>query len=251
MYMLFTVKRAKKTVIIILALFVFYAILKTSTMAIHNTMTDTNNSKVDWNGHFDQFRPTENGYSVLVDLDNMLLFLYEDALEIKSWPVSGGSKEDPSPTGNWEVTGIGNWGSGFGGSWIALNVPWGIYGIHGTVEPWALGKYNISHGCIRMNNEDVAALKVYLSIGVPVHIKQDNAPFRILKDGYVGSDVLLLQMMLMELNYFNSEPDGVFGEETYEVVCQFQADENITVDGTVGSESWYRVLEKIEILNSS
>ena len=83
------------------------------------------------------FLPAEDGYSVMVDLDYMQLTLYENGQVTHSWPVSGGSKNYPSPTGNWRVSDIAHWGDGVGCSWIGLDVPWGRYGIHGTAEPWA------------------------------------------------------------------------------------------------------------------
>lgn len=194
------------------------------------------------------FTPAPEGYSVLIDLDSLTLTLYQDGLEIKSWPVSGGRKEYPSPTGSWVVTDIGSWGSGFGGSWIALSVPWGVYGIHGTVEPWAVGSDNISHGCIRMKNADVAELKAYLRWGVPVQIKHDGAPFRALKDGKVGSDVLKLQKMLKLLGYYQGEPDGRFGSGTLAALRQFQVAERIKVDGIVGWHSWNLLNQRVEEL---
>lgn len=194
---------------------------------------------------FTNFEPSQKGYSVLVDLDVLVLTLYDNGIEIKSWPVSGGSKESPSPTGSWVVTGISNWNEGFGGSWISLSVPWGKYGIHGTVEPWAVGHSNISHGCIRMKNADVAELKKYMSAGVPVHIKYDNAPFRALKDGKVGSDVFELQMMLKLLGYYEGSPDGRFGSGTYRALCRFQTTEQIKVDGIVGKASWSLLHQRV------
>lgn len=249
MFLIFTKKNLVVTMgAILLLLLVLYAGIHISSVAMHNAVSNSGNYKDEWSEHFAEFEPVANGYSVLVDLDYMTLYLYEDGLEFKEWPVSGGSKENPSPVGNWEVTTIENWASGFGGSWIGINVPWGDYGIHGTVEPWAIGNSNISHGCIRMNNDDVAALKAYMSVGVPVHIKHDTAPFRVLRDGDVGSDVLLLQMMLMQLDYYNNGIDGVFSRGTFEAVCQFQSDENITVDGIGGYDTWSRLKEYTENL---
>ena len=49
-----------------------------------------------------------------------------------------------------------NWGGGFGTRWLGLNVPWGIYGIHGTNQPWSIGT-QASAGCIRMFNRHVGA----------------------------------------------------------------------------------------------
>lgn len=232
---------------------IFFSIMLTAARgswelwATHRQMPESDPTADNWcyQSIFDLFTPTMEGYSVLVDLDRQILILYESGKEIKSWPVSGGSKENPSPTGSWIVTDIGNWGKGFGGSWIALNVPWGKYGIHGTVEPWAVGNNNVSHGCIRMKNADVAELKKYVSIGVLVYIKHDTAPLRILMDGKVGSDVVKLQVMLKQLGYYGGTPDGRFGAETYEALCQFQIDAQIKVDGTAGQHSWSLLQERI------
>ncbi len=185
-----------------------------------------------------EFLPAAQGYSILIDLDQLTLTLYEDGEKFKAWPVSGGKKETPSPTGQWQVAGISRWGEGFGGSWLALNVPWGKYGIHGTVEPWFLGKKNVSHGCIRMKNGDVAQLKKYVAVGTPVFIKQDSAPFRILKDGRIGSDVMQLQKMLKTLGYYKGGADGRFGRGTLTALHHFQKAENLKIDGVMGWESW-------------
>lgn len=244
MFLIFTKKKLIIIAVIMFLLsFFLYTGIRISSVAILNAVSNSGNYKEDWSEHFASFEPASDGYSVLVDLDDMILRLYKDGEEFMEWPVSGGSKENPSPVGNWKVLNIENWESGFGGSWIGINVPWGDYGIHGTVEPWAIGNSNISHGCIRMNNDDVAVLKEYMSIGVPVHIKHDTAPFRVLRDGDVGSDVLLLQIMLMQLDYYDSGLDGFFSKGTFEAVCQFQSDENITVDGIGGYDTWSRLQE--------
>ena len=43
------------------------------------------------------------------------------------------------------------------------------YGIHGTDEPESIG-HSVSHGCIRMHNEDVERLYPMVAIGTPVYI---------------------------------------------------------------------------------
>ena len=97
-----------------------------------------------------------------------------------------------------------------------------------------------------MRNEDVAMLKAIISVGTPVHIKYDNIPFRILAKGEIGSDVLLLQVMLMKLDYFSDVPDGMFGISTFNAVLQFQADENLHVDGVVGIQTWSLLQKRSE-----
>jgi lipoprotein-anchoring transpeptidase ErfK/SrfK len=45
----------------------------------------------------------------------------------------------------------------------------GQLGIHGTNQPQLLGT-KVSHGCIRMSNEDITRLAGILPLGVPVEI---------------------------------------------------------------------------------
>ena len=42
-----------------------------------------------------------------------------------------------------------------------------MYRIHGTTEPWSIGRA-VSNGCIRMLNEHVIALYDRVPIGTPV-----------------------------------------------------------------------------------
>ena len=241
-------KKAVLSGTIILLVILAFATFSSWDVLVHQFMPNPSSSEWDWRNHFAPFKPARRGYSVLIDLDSLTLRLYEDTEEIRAWPVSGGSKETPSPTGAWMVTEIGDWGREFGGSWIALNVPWGKYGIHGTLKPWVVGSNNVSHGCIRMKNKDVSELKQYMSVGVPVYVKYDNAPFRIIWDGKVGSDVLELQIILKLLGYYEGEPDGSFGNETFKAVCQFQTDEQLTADGVIGQQSWNILWERVKKL---
>ena len=242
----------KSTLIIkiglLIALLIIVAIplLPRENMRMHNQLAKPDENNWDYRLALTPFAPALRGYSILIDLDNLVLVLYKNAIEVKSWPVSGGTVENPSPVGSWLITEIENWGAGFGGSWIALNVPWGIYGIHGTRLPRVVGKGNISHGCIRMKNSDVAELKEIVSVGVPVHIKYDKIPFRELSDGNIGSDVLKLQIMLKKLKYYPDIPNGKFDTSTYKALCQFQADEKIKVDGILGIQTWNKLKKRLD-----
>ncbi len=180
------------------------------------------------------FSPAENGRSILVDLDALTLTLYKDGEVEKTWPCSGGKKSTPSPLGAWQTLGEGDWGEGFGGSWIAISCPWGKFSIHGTVEPWTIGKVNASHGCIRMLNKDVAELKGLVSYGTPIYIKYDSAPFRGMKSGMTGSDVLELQIMLHDLGYLDAEPNGKFGPATEAALKRCQSENGLYADGVAG-----------------
>jgi lipoprotein-anchoring transpeptidase ErfK/SrfK len=43
------------------------------------------------------------------------------------------------------------------------------YGIHGTDHPESIGR-SVSHGCVRMRNEDIERLYPMVGIGTPVYI---------------------------------------------------------------------------------
>ena len=45
----------------------------------------------------------------------------------------------------------------------------GVVGVHGTPWPWLLGQA-VSHGCIRLHNDDVLWLRSRMPIGTPVEI---------------------------------------------------------------------------------
>ncbi len=51
----------------------------------------------------------------------------------------------------------------------ALYLGSSMYRIHGTNEPWTIGK-NVSSGCIRMMNEDVIDLYERVKVGAPVEV---------------------------------------------------------------------------------
>ena len=92
------------------------------------------------------------------------------------------------------------------GSWLGLNVPWGKFGIHGTLDPHSVG-WASSHGCIRMNNSEVAELYKIVPVGTKVTIVDGvygpfGKVFRDLKSGMYGADVMEIQKKLKELGFF-------------------------------------------------
>lgn len=169
------------------------------------------------------------------------MIVYVDGKIYKAFPVSGGTNATPSPVGTWVVVNILNWGEGFGGSWIGLNVPWGEYGIHGTIEPWVIGEYNASHGCIRMKDEDVREIKRLVTLGSVVHIKHDSMPFRPMENGMVGSDIRDTQKMLKKQGFYNGTADGIFGSAMENAVKSFQKTYHLTPDGIVGRITYEKI----------
>ncbi len=53
-----------------------------------------------------------------------------------------------------------------------------------------------------------------------------------------GKEVLLLQKKLQSIGYDITELDGVFGDETYHAVLEFQHDKNIRETGVVNHATW-------------
>lgn len=51
----------------------------------------------------------------------------------------------------------------------AMGLSRGNYAIHGTNDPSSVGRF-VSHGCIRMYNEDVLDLYQRASVGTPVYV---------------------------------------------------------------------------------
>lgn len=108
---------------------------------------------------------------------------------------------------------------------MGLNVPWGNFGIHGTLEPYSVG-WASSHGCIRMNNNDVAELYKVVPVGTKVVIVDGpygnfGKGFRDLKSGMYGSDVMQIQKRLKKLGFFTETPNGKFGLETEKALQKY------------------------------
>jgi lipoprotein-anchoring transpeptidase ErfK/SrfK len=45
----------------------------------------------------------------------------------------------------------------------------GIVGIHGTFEPWLLGRA-VSHGCVRVGNSAILRMRSLIGLGTPIRI---------------------------------------------------------------------------------
>lgn len=190
------------------------------------------------------YQIADKGCTLYVDLDNCNMIVFIDGKPFKAYPVSGGTRESPSPVGTWKINQIASWGEGFGGSWMGLNVPWGKYGIHGTVAPWLVGEYNASHGCIRMRDEDVTEVRKLVTYGTIVHIKHDTMPFRAMKSGMVGSDIQYTQKMLKSLGFYYGSADGVYGTGLETAVKKFQKANQIKEDGIIGRRTYETIRTK-------
>ncbi len=183
-----------------------------------------------------------SGWFIRIDLDRLTLQVYKDGSLHSAFPVSGGKGNTPSPVGMWKITAESNWGEGFGGTWLELNIPWGRYGIHGTLQPWYVGRKNSSHGCIRMTSGDARRLRRLVPVDTPVQIIQENAPFRRLSGGMFGSDVLRLQVSLGVLGYYDGPMDGRFGDGTKKAVLRFQRYIGLNQTGKADDSTYFLAL---------
>ena len=121
--------------------------------------------------------------SILDDKSDNVLVLKDGGRIVKRYTVSTG-KDNSTPVGTFKVThklvdptwykpGGGVYPAGhkkneIGTRWIGISKAG--YGIHGTVEPEALGR-QVSAGCVRMKNEEIEELFTLIPTGTPVIIK--------------------------------------------------------------------------------
>lgn len=194
-------------------------------------------------------QPLKKNYVILIDVNECRLFLIDNDNKeiIKNYPVALGRLDLPSPMGTWKIINKGHWDEGFGGRWLGLNVPWGIYGIHGTSRPSSIGSY-ASHGCIRMFNSDVKELYNYVNYGTTVIIYGGSSWLftsysRTMLPGDRGADVYDVQRRLKDLGYYKGSLDGIYGEGMKSVILKFRKDNNLSPSHNVDKE----LLKALEI----
>lgn len=187
--------------------------------------------------------------SLTIDVEARKLIVFSDGVFFRSFPVAVGKSSTPSPIGEWRVSRKAlNWGSGFGTRWIGLNVPWGIYGIHGTNKPSSIGTA-ASHGCIRMFNKDVELLYRWVMPGTKVRIVK-SLPYKtnppLLRKGQSNQDVVLLQFLLRKAGIYTGEADGRFGEMTEQAVKTFEISQQLPEDGIADDMVWRNLRSFVE-----
>ncbi len=175
--------------------------------------------------------------TIVIDVVSNQMSVFQDGKVVKNYTVAGGKPSTPSPIGTWKVVNKDNWDGGFGGYWMGLNVPWGKYGIHGTLYPNSIG-WNSSKGCIRMRNSDVAELYKMTTHGTVVTIW--GGPFgnfgsslRTLKPGDIGSDVYEIQKLLNEKGYYKANPDGIYRDGFKYAIHKYQKDNNLPINDVI------------------
>ena len=131
-------------------------------------------------------RDALGGYSVVqtrlvVDLDRLTATLLRDRRPIFSARIGVGQQAWPTPRGQFYIRNrLTSYESPFYGPLAfgtsarsAVLTDWpagGFVGIHGTNQPELLPG-RVSHGCIRMRNDDIVELGRLMPIGTPVTIR--------------------------------------------------------------------------------
>lgn len=189
----------------------------------------------------------ESDLAIVIEVDRKELHLFnkKDSKIISSYPIASGKEDSPTPLGNFKIIYKDSWGEGFGSRWMGLNVPWGIYGIHGTNKPGSIGS-NASAGCIRMLNTHIEELyeKVPVKTDVII-INGDYGPFgpgfRTLKPGDKGADVLEVQKRLKQRGFYSGEFDGIYGEGMKRALLDFLEKEEISLTDKIDEEIYKRL----------
>jgi lipoprotein-anchoring transpeptidase ErfK/SrfK len=118
---------------------------------------------------------------IVVSIPDRRLALLENGEVLRVYAVAVGAHSSPSPTGDFsivnrlenptyyhpgEVVEPGD-DNPLGTRWMGLSQKG--FGIHGTNMPWTIGQA-ASHGCIRMDRDDLEELFAMVHVGDTVHI---------------------------------------------------------------------------------
>jgi lipoprotein-anchoring transpeptidase ErfK/SrfK len=115
---------------------------------------------------------------IVVRRSERRLRVYRGSRVLFSTPVAVGSKGRETPLGSFYVTArfvpddsfLGTFA--FETSAYSKMTDWpggGVVGIHGTSQPWLLGRA-VSHGCVRVSNAAAETLSHLVPLGTPISI---------------------------------------------------------------------------------
>jgi L,D-transpeptidase catalytic domain len=108
-----------------------------------------------------------------LDLSQRRLRVRRGGRTVRSFPVAVGKPGAPTPRGRFYLTAAWRPAEALYGRWAietsagASITDWpggGVIGIHGTNQPWLIGR-RVSHGCIRMRNADILRLRHWAKPG--------------------------------------------------------------------------------------
>lgn len=144
---------------------------------------------------------------IVINIPAFRLYLYENGVRIREYPIGVGNVFQPSIIGEtqiinkvveptyyppqWWERGLAPIPPGpknpVGTRWLGLGFPG--YGIHGTNDPSSVGEA-LSAGCIRMYNEDVEELTDFVVVGTPVYLLYEIITLE--RDPLLGTKLITL-----------------------------------------------------------
>jgi lipoprotein-anchoring transpeptidase ErfK/SrfK len=113
-----------------------------------------------------------------LDLSQRRIRVRRDGRTVRSYPVAVGKPGARTPRGRFYLTAAWHPAESLYGRWAietsagASITDWpggGVIGIHGTNQPWLIGRA-VSHGCIRMRNADILRLRRWAKPGTRLRI---------------------------------------------------------------------------------
>lgn len=122
-------------------------------------------------------------HDVRIDLSEHRLDLYDRGALVRSYEIGVGKGDTPTPPGEYFITikmKPPNPGGVYGVLAMGISAysekltDWpggGQVGVHGTNDPGTIGT-DVSHGCIRLRNEDILELSNDAHLGTPVFIQE-------------------------------------------------------------------------------
>ncbi len=123
------------------------------------------------------------GYRITVQLGTHRITVYDQGAAIYEGPVAVGARVTPTPTGHYYIrvllkannpnTVYGPFAYGLSSHSDALSSFDGgdaEIGLHGNNDASVLGR-DVTHGCIRMDNDEIVRLAASLPLGTPVDVE--------------------------------------------------------------------------------
>jgi L,D-transpeptidase catalytic domain len=116
---------------------------------------------------------------LVIDVSDRRLRVRRGGRLRRSFPIAVGTPSTPTPTGSFYLAAAWRPAEPVYGAWAietsagAVLTDWpggGVIGIHGTNQPWLIGQA-VSHGCIRMRNEDILRLRRWARPGTRLAIR--------------------------------------------------------------------------------
>lgn len=112
---------------------------------------------------------------IVVDRTTQQLFYYVDGIKIKTFPVSTGNPQTPTPAGSFTILKKLPFVDYIGSDYSYPHTPWNMrfkpgYYIHTAYWHNDFGKRTRSHGCINMRKEDAALLYKYVDLDMTVTV---------------------------------------------------------------------------------